>query len=145
MIAGLMDGESRMDGWVCSKCGYSLVGLERRGEVACPECGRRTSEEEQREMARRRQMPRQLGRIARLGFVLTLIVAAWGLVGMLSRPDMMPLYSLVTVICVLSMPMALVIWRRLEEIHRRNEILAWIAAHATWAAPLVGIGIINFV
>src|SRR5262245_33635361 len=127
-----VSNERAVRGWVCPGCGYSLTGLKRGEEargVACPECGRETSGAEQEAMQRAREMPRNLQRIAQIGFVFTLLMAGWSVIGIILRlygsPRVFEAGSLSAfvgslVLCGAALWPCVLIFRRLREIHRRS-------------------------
>jgi hypothetical protein len=120
--------------------------------MACPECGRLTSEAEQAHLARLRVMPRSLGTIAQVGMVFTIVVWWWSAAGILiavqsasGRAGSSTLEACAASIgaCTAALPVCWWVRRRLPGIHRRNEAWAWIAAHATWIGPLAAVAIMR--
>jgi hypothetical protein len=137
--------------WTCPRCGYSLANLP---QLSCPECGRPSSESEQQHLARLREMPRTLPRIAQIGLVFTMLVWGWSFVGLLLAFRNGPPkpgdagareFTATLILCTIGVPIAHHLWRRMKAIHARNEALSWIAAHATWIVPLICIAILRWI
>jgi hypothetical protein len=133
--------------WRCPRCGYSLAGVVREGRARCPECARETGEPEQAAMMRAREMPRELGRIAQFGVVFTVLVLGWSVVGGLgawwTEKDAR-VFVLAAAVSAAAAPGSVWVWRRLASLHARHEVAAWVAAHATWAAPIVGVAMLRW-
>jgi hypothetical protein len=138
--------------WRCPACNYPLHGLTH---TTCPECGRVSSEAEQRELARRRQMPRNLPRIARFGMVFTLVVGGWSLVGLLvtfrnggprnTNAPGLPQFTGALVLCALALPACIWVQMNLRRIHARSEPWSWIAAHATWFGAIGAVALLRWI
>lgn len=98
-------------------------------------------------------MPRTLPRIAQVGLIFTILVWGWSVAGLLlairngpPKPGQAGAveFTATLVLCTITLPLAHRVWRQLEEIHKKNEALSWIAAHATWVVPVVSVGILRW-
>jgi hypothetical protein len=133
--------------WTCPRCGYSLRGLVRSGAARCPECDRETTPAEQGALVERRRMPRELARIAQLGVVFSFLVMGWTVVGALQGWSAGSWGGVHALLAGLSAPWivgAVWVWRSLERLHARHEVLAWVAAHATWAYPVLATALLRW-
>lgn len=133
--------------WECPRCGYSLRGLVVDGNARCPECDRRTDGREQEALRRSAAMPRSLGTIAKVGVAVTLMVMGWTAVSALqqaSRGASVGVHGVLAGVGVPCLLGGLWVWRSLERVYARHEVLGWAAAHATLAYALAAIALLRW-
>lgn len=128
---------------LCPGCRYSLEGLAVG--VACPECGRTTSEEERGAIARERAMPPGLLRLVRLAMQADIFVGVWAAGGCILAPlgeaGLTPgdawRYGVAFAWCAMGVPAGVLLARHLERMYEDDARKARLTVFMNMAPPLI--------